>query len=228
MALRRYLEGGFMAATLDLSPDELLTTTRAVRRRLDFTREVPRELIEECLEIALQAPSASNHQGWHFVVVTDPEVRRRIADEYRKAWEIYLTLPISAGNLPVTGEARKGEQKRVVDSAQYMADHFEEAPVFLIPCIDATFGGEDNVMSCTRYGSVIQAAWSFQLAARARGLGSCWTTLHLIFAKEVAEILDLPDSIEQVALIPVGYSKGTDFKPAPREPLAEKLHYNAW
>lgn len=217
-----------MAATLDLSPDELLTTTRAVRRRLDFDREVPRELIEECLEIALQAPSASNHQGWHFVVVTDPDLRRRIADEYRKAWEIYLTLPVSAGNLPVKGKARKGEQKRVVDSAQYMADHFEQAPVFVIPCIDATFGGEDNVMSCTRYGSVIQAAWSFQLAARARGLGSCWTTLHLIFAKEVAEILDLPDSIEQVALIPVGYYKGTDFKPAPRQPLAEKLHYDGW
>lgn len=217
-----------MSATLDLSPDELLTTTRAVRRRLDFSKEVPRVLIEECLEIALQAPSASNHQGWHFVVVTDPELRRRIADEYRKAWEIYLTLPVSAGQLPVKTQERKGEQLRVVDSAQYLADHFHEAPAFVIPCIDATFGGEDQVMACTRYGSIMQAAWSFQLAARARGLGTCWTTLHLIFANEVAEILRLPGTVEQVALIPVGYAKGTDFKPAPREPLAEKLHYDGW
>jgi nitroreductase len=162
------------------------------------------------------------------VVVTDPELRRRVADEYRKAWEIYLTLPVAAHNLPVTTEMRRGEQRRVVDSAQYLADHFHEAPVFVIPCIDGTFAGDDGVMACTRYGSVIQAAWSFQLAARARGLGSCWTTLHLIFAKEVADILGLPDTVEQVALIPVGYAKGTDFKPAPREPLAEKLHYNGW
>jgi nitroreductase len=217
-----------MPATLDLSPDELLTTTRAVRRRLDFDREVPRALIEECLEIALQAPSASNHQGWQFVVVTDPKLRRKVADEYRKAWEIYLTLPVSAGLLPVKTEERRGQQQRVVDSAQYLADHFHEAPVFVIPCIDGTFGGDDAVMACTRYGSIIQAAWSFQLAARARGLGTCWTTLHLIFANEVAAILGLPDTVEQVALIPVGYSKGTDFKPAPREPLEEKLHYDGW
>lgn len=217
-----------MAATLDLSPDELLTTTRSVRRRLDFSREVPRELVEECLEVALQAPTASNHQGWHFVVVTDPEKRRLIADEYRKAWEIYLTLPVSASRLPVETTERKAEQDRVTSSAQYLADHFHEAPVFLIPCIDATFGGEDQVMACTRYGSIIQAAWSFQLAARARGLGTCWTTLHLIFAGEVAGILDLPDTVEQVALIPVGYFTGTGFKPAPREPLAEKLHYDGW
>lgn len=217
-----------MPATLDLTPDQLLTTTRAVRRRLDFERPVPREVVEECLDIALQAPSASNHQGWHFVVVTDPELRRKVADEYRKAWEIYLTLPISAGQLPVATEERKGEQQRVVDSAQYLADNYHKAPVFVIPCIDKTFEGDDQVMACTRYGSIMQAAWSFQLAARARGLGTCWTTLHLIFAKDVAEILGLPDTVEQVALIPVAYAKGTDFKPAPREPLSEKLHYDGW
>ncbi len=217
-----------MPATLDLSPDELLTTTRAVRRRLDFSRDVPRALVEECLEIALQAPSASNHQGWHFVVITDPELRRRVTDEYRKAWDIYLTLPISAGNIPVEGAERRAQQQRVVDSAQYLADHFHEAPVLVIPCIDDTFGGDAQVLDATRYGSIMQAGWNFQLAARARGLGTCWTTLHLMFAAEVAEILGLPDTVEQVALIPVAYSKGTDFKPAPREPLAKKLHYDGW
>jgi len=150
------------------------------------------------------------------------------ADSYRKGWEIYLTLPVYAGALPVEGEERRAQQQRVADSAQYLADHYHEAPALLIPCIDNTFGGENGVMSATRYGSVIQATWNFQLAARARGLGPCWTTLHLLFADEVAETLGLPDHIEQVALLPIAYSKGTDFRPAPREPLATKLHHDGW
>jgi nitroreductase len=215
--------------TLPLTPDDLLSTTRSVRRRLDLSRPVPRALIARCLELALQAPTGSNMQNWRWVVVDDPASRRAIAEQYRRGWEIYKTLPIAAGNLPTDSPGRAGLQRRIMASAQYLADHFHEVPAFLIPCITPRVADEVPVLQCSFYGSVIQAAWSFQLAARARGLGTCWTTLHLFFEREVAEALGIPyDEVQQVALIAVGYSLGTGFRPAPREPLEGKLHWNAW
>ncbi|MHB8646145.1 MAG: nitroreductase family protein [Thermomicrobiales bacterium] len=211
---------------LSLSADEVLTTTRSVRKRMDFTRPVERDVIEECLRIAQQAPTGSNAQGWQFVVVTDAAKRLAIADLYRKGWERYRS-----GRATTTYDDpnRATTQARVSDSAQYLADHFHEAPIFVIPCIlGRTDGLPANAQSGV-FGSILPAAWSFMLAARARGLGTCWTTIHLMHEKETADVLGIPyERVMQVALIPVAYTKGTDFKPAPRESLASMVHWETW
>ena len=222
-----------MATLLPLSLDELLTTTRAVRKRIDCDRPVERELVEECLRIALQAPTASNMQPWSFVIVTDPERKAAIGEWYRKSWAAYEEMPFAAGNLPYEDPQRKALQGRVMDSAGYLAANYERMPVFVIPCFsprpEAIPGLSPSFVQATLYSSVIQAAWSLQLAARARGLGSCWTTLHLLYEREIGEILGIPfDEVAQAGLITLGYTKGTDFKPGPREPLESKVHWDAW
>src|SRR5262245_58892796 len=212
-----------------LSPDDLLKTTRAVRRRLDFYRPVERAVIEECLQIALQAPSGSNRQRWHFVVVTDQAKRAALADLYRKAWAVYLTSPTAATNLHYENPVREAVQRRVGDSAQYLADHLERVPAFLIPCFPGLVDGQPSRVQAGTWGSLLPAVWSFMLAARARGLGTAWTTLHLLHEREAAAVLGIPyDEITQAALIPIAYTLGTDFKPAHRQPLDECLHWDSW
>ena len=215
--------------TLPLSPDELLTTTRAVRRRLDFTRPVERAVIEECFTIAQQAPTGSNRQRWHFVVVTDPAKRAAMAELYRQAWDVYLTMPTAAPNLRFDDPGRDAVQQRVSSSAQYLADHLQDVPVHVIPCITGRTDGQPVCGQAGAWGSILPATWSFMLAARARGLGTAWTTLHLMFEEEAAKLLGIPYAeFMQAALIPVAYTKGTDFKPAPREPLDRVVHWDAW
>ena len=206
----------------DLSTtDELLATTRAVRKRLDLSRPVPRELINECLELAVQAPTGSNSQTWRWVVVDDADKRKALADLYKKGAEGYLT---AAGE-----QTTDAQTQRVFTSAVYLMEHLHEVPVHLIPCVQGK--PEDPVplaMASGLYGSIYPAVWSFQLAARARGLGTALTTLHLLHAKEAAEILGLPDDVLQVALLPVAYTIGTDFKRAKRPPVADITHWNTW
>ena len=216
---------------LGLSVDELLTTTRAVRKRLDFDRPVHPKLITECLGLALQAPSGGNMQNWQWVVVTDPHKRAALAELYRESWSAYVESPYFPGNAPEHNDpAVQASYDRVVVSAQYLADNLERAPVFLIPCLAAptdrrpTWSG-----AAATLGSVIQASWSFMLAARERGLGTCWTTLHLAYEQEAAEILGIPhDRYVQVALIPVAHTIGTDFRPGTRKPLEAVLHWDGW
>jgi nitroreductase len=215
--------------TLDLTSDELLSTTRAVRKRLDLERPVPMELIRECLELATQAPSGSNMQGWHFVVVTDEEKRAALGRIYNKAFEIYRTLPMAAGNIEYDDPGRNAEQGRVFSSAEYLDEIMGRCPVLLIPCIEGKIDGMPNVMSSSLLGSVIPAAWSFCLAARARGLGTSWTTMHLMFEQEAAEVVGIPfETITQAALIPVAFTKGTDFKPGARVDLDAVIHHDTW
>jgi len=218
-----------MTETLRLSPDQLLTTTRAVRRRLDVERPVPLEVVRECLSIALQAPSGSNAQGWHFVVVTDPAKRMALADVYRRAFALYRDMPMAAGNI-VTGDAdRDRTQQRVMGSAEHLAAHLHEAPVHLIPCFEGRVDGQPLMVTASVLGSIIPATWSFMLACRARGLGTSWTTLHLMFEEEAAGILGIPFAdVSQVALVPVAYTRGTDFKAAAREPVESVLHLDGW
>ncbi len=209
----------------DLSiTDELLATTRAVRKRLDLTKPVPRELILECLELAIQAPTGSNSQGWRWLVVDDADKRKALADLYRRGGEDYLA---SAG-----AEAEKGSDeqiKRVFSSAIYLMEHLHEVPVHIIPCIAGKPAGDiPPAMAAGLYGSIFPAVWSLQLALRARGLGSALTTLHLLHEKEAAEILGIPDDMQQVALLPVGYTLGTDFKRAKRDPVSGITHWNSW
>lgn len=216
---------------LNLSADEVLTTTRAVRKRLDFDRPVEDEVIRECLEIALQSPSGSNAQSWLFLVVTDEAKRVALADLYRQSFDSIYRESDLAASVAYGGDdpARIATQDRVMDSASYMADNFHRAPVMVIPCLPMKIDGAANMMASSMLGSILPATWSFMLAARERGLGTSWTTLHLVFEKQAAEILGIPfEEVSQVALIPVAYTKGTDFKPAQREPVESVTYWNTW
>jgi len=214
---------------LPLDPDALLTTTRSVRKRLDLGRPVEREVIEECLELALQAPTGSNMQGWQWMVVTDAGKRAALADIYRRAYDIYRQMPQYIGALQTGDAARDAVQQRSASSADYLADHLAEVPVHVIPCIEGRVDGQPSMMQASVWGSIMPAAWSFMLAARSRGLGSSWTSLHLIFEEEAATVLGIPyREISQAALLPVAYTVGTDFRPAARQPLASVLHWDTW
>ena len=219
---------------LGLSNDELLSTTRAVRKRLDFDRPVPMEAIRECMELAVQAPTGSNAQGWQFMFVTDPEKRARIGEFYAQAFEIYKTMPVAIHKLHADSGDNElvASQARSAASADYLAENMGRAPVLMIPCIAGRTDNEAgaNIIAQTgTLGSVIPAAWNFMLAARARGIGTAWTTLHLMHEKEIAELLGIPfDDYMQVALIPIAYTKGTQFKRAYRPPVETVMHVDEW
>jgi nitroreductase len=208
------------------SVDRLLTTTRSVRKRLDLARPVDPRLIEQCIEIALQAPTGSNAQGWQFVVVTDAAKRARIGELYRKAFALYRARPEQPEYAAT--DPRHDQLPRVLDSATYLADHLHEVPVHVIPCVEGRCESQPPVVQASLYGSILPAAWSLMLALRARGLGSAWTTLHLVFEKEVAGLLGIPESVTQAALLPVAWYRGNDFAPARRLPARELTHWNAW
>jgi nitroreductase len=218
-----------MPPILDLSPDELLSTTRAVRKRMDFERPVDPALVRECIEMAAQAPTGSNAQGWHFVVVTDPAKRAKIGEYYKEGFQaFYGDRDAAFAAMPQDDPNYLETQHRVVDSAAYLADHMAEAPVHVIPCIEGRFESGPVKLHASIWGSLLPAAWNFCLAARARGLGTCWTTLHLIKEKETSELLGIPDNVMQGALIPVAHTKGTDFKPGARRDLDRVIHLDSW
>ena len=210
--------------------DALLSTTRAVRKRLDFDREVPDDVLLECLQLAVQAPTGSNRQGWRWMVIRDPEKKAALADMYRRAGGDYL----AAAAADLDGGSQQG---RVLDSANYLAQNLEKVPVFVIPLIigrmedavaEAPGGANLTNAAAGLFGSIVPAMWSFQLALRSRGLGSCYTTLHLGLEKEAAELLGIPDHMSQAGLIPVAYTKGTDFKPAKRGPVSDITYLDSY
>jgi len=206
---------------LDLTPDELLSTTRAVKRRLDLTRPVPAELLTECVELAMQAPTSTNSQTWHFVVVTNAATRAEVAAHYRAAWSTYAD-----GASP---DDPRPDESPLGAASRHLAAHLHEVPALVFPCIEGRPEGAGAPDLAALYGSIVQAGWSFQLAARARGLGSAWTTYHLDYEQEVAELVGIPyGEVTQVALIPVAYTIGTDFRPARRRPLESVLHWDRW
>ncbi|HTY27273.1 MAG TPA: nitroreductase family protein [Mycobacterium sp.] len=202
------------------SVDELLSTTRAVRKRLDLTRPVEREVILECLRLAVQAPTASNNQDWRWVVVTDPGKRAAIAEIYNSVGAEYLASKAK--------DANDAQSRRVYASASALTSTLAQVPVHVIPCIEKRVDGVPLVAAASAWASIIPAAWSFLLALRSRGLGSVWTTLHLAREREVAELLGIPDNVTQVALFPVAYTIGTDFKPATRGPVEDITSWNTW
>ncbi|GAA3651097.1 nitroreductase family protein [Nonomuraea antimicrobica] len=205
----------------------MLTTTRSVRKRLDLTRPVPMGLVRECLEIALQAPTGGNAQGWHWIVVTDAARRKAIGDYYGRSWRRYYDSESSAGNLFQDDPARSVAQRRVSDSAAYLADRMGEVPVLVMACITVP-GGLPEGNQAGLWGSLLPAAWSYMLAARARGLGTAWTTLHLAYEGEIAELLGIPGDVRQGVLVPTAYYTGETFRPASRQPLDEVLHLDHW
>lgn len=206
--------------------DKLLTTTRAVRKRLDLEKPVPREVVRECLDIALQAPTGGAAQRWRWLVIDDADTKAGLADLYRRAYSPYIEMQRAAAE----SSGRLGSSlERVMSSSDYLASVLERVPVHVIPCaLDRPPTALGDGMVAGFFGSIIPAAWSFQLALRSRGLGSAWTTLHLLYEKEAAELLGVPDTVTQVALLPVAYYTGDDFHPAPRRPAAEVTYWNSW
>ena len=208
-----------------MTPEELLTTTRSVRLRLDFDRPVPRDLLLDCLRVAVQAPTGGNRQGWQWMLVADAEKKRRIGELYRDAWYEYTK---ARPDYP-EGDLRREQLPRLKRSAEYLADHYGEVPAMVIPCIEGRVDGKGNLAIASIYGSIVPAAWSFMLAARLHGLGCAYTTLHLKYEREVADLLHIDyDRYTQVALLTVGYFKGESFKPAERIPLESLVHWDSW
>ena len=206
---------------LDLTPDELLTTTRSVRKRLDLDRPVEREVLEECLGLALQAPSGSNRQAWHWVFVTDAAKKKAIAEIYKECF----TAAYGPDVVPEMTET----EKRMWMSARFLADCFADVPVMLIACQWRRVDEAPHVEQAGYWGSLLPAVWSFMLALRSRGLGSAWTTLHLSREKEVADILGIPfERCAQAGLFPVAYTVGTEFKPGPRKSMDHIVHWDEW
>jgi nitroreductase len=216
--------------------DELLTTTRSVRRRLDLQRPVPLELVRDCVRIALQAPTGGNSQGAHFLVVADAGKRARLADIYRRAWAGYRKAPGSVYNRvnDAPPGQRREQLRRVAASADFLVDNLHHVPLHVVPCIEGRLGKAPpgpfaNIGSASAYGSVLPAAWSFMLAARSRGLGCAWTTAHLAYEQEAADLLGIPyEQVTQVALLPTAWYTGETFRLAQRRPLDETLHIDAW
>lgn len=201
--------------------DALLSTTRAVRKRLDLDRDVPDDVLLECLQLAVQAPTGSNRQGWRWMVIRDAEKKEALADIYRRAGGDYLRQ--------AAADADTGSQTgRVLDSANYLAENLGRVPVMVIPMIIGRLDDENMNSPAGLFGSIIPAMWSFQLALRSRGLGSCLTTLHLGLEQEAADLLGIPPHMTQAGLLPVAYTKGTDFKPAKRSPVSEITYLDTY
>jgi nitroreductase len=213
---------------LNLSADEVLTSTRSVRKRLDFDRPVERSVVEESLEIALQAPTGSNRQGWHWVFVTDPDKKQALADIYKANFELYANAPRQSFG---EGDIREERMDLVRESATYLTENFHRAPILMIPCIEGRLDNLPAFVTASAWGSLLPAVWSFMLALRERGLGSAWTTIHLMRdgEKQAAELLGIPyDTVTQGGLFPIAYTLGTDFKPAKRLPAADVSHWDSW
>ena len=202
---------------LDLSPDQLLSTTRAVRKRLDLSRPVERELLQECLDLAFQAPTGGNVQGWHFLLVTEAGRKRAISDLYRRS---------KRENDPSSAPP---EHQRSMDSSAYLAEPLHEVLVLLVPCIEGRVENAPMLQQAVTWGSILPATWSFMLAARSRRLGTAWTSLHLAYEREAAAVLGIPyEQVMQVALIPVAHTIGTDFKPGRRTRGDQRVHWDRW
>jgi nitroreductase len=214
---------------MTLSAEELLTTTRAVRRRLDFSRPIPRELLRDCVEIALQAPSASNRWSVQFVIVTEGERRRELGDAYREAYAAYKGSRGYIGKVDKGDDALNAQQQRTTGSAEHLAENFHRAPAIVLACSRGRVDGQPAFRAINLAASVQPAMWSFMLAARLHGLGTCWTSVSLWDEPRTAEIVGIPDGeVTICGVTPVAYTIGTAFKPALRPDPEEVIHWEVW
>ena len=214
--------------TIDrVATDKLLTTTRSVRKRLDLTREVEPQVIQDCIDIAMQAPTGTNAQNWAFVVITDPAKKKFIADTYRNGGEMMAGSGYPPPLEP--GDPREHVMPKVMESAGYLGEILEQVPVFVIACVRGRVESVPMVIAqASTYGSILPAAWSFMLALRSRGLGTAWTTIHLFQEQAISELLGIPADWTQTVLFPVAYYTGDDFKPAHRLPSDTMTHWDSW
>ena len=214
--------------TIDrVATDKLLTTTRSVRKRLDLPRDVEPQVIQDCIDIAMQAPTGTNAQNWAFVVITDPAKKKFIADAYRNGGEMMAGSGYPPPLEP--GDPREHVMPKVMESAGYLGEILEQVPVFVIACVRGRVESVPMVIAqASTYGSILPAAWSFMLALRSRGLGTAWTTIHLFQEQAISELLGIPDDWTQTVLFPVAYYTGDDFKPAHRLPSDTMTHWDSW
>jgi nitroreductase len=225
MTRMRTTESDPGASGFDLAEtDRLLTTTRAVRKRLDLSRPVERGLVLDCLRIATQAPSGGNSQPWRWLVVDDPGLRAGLADLYRRGYGPYIELQ-KAAIVAAGGD----ENHPILRSSDYLAAHLHEVPIHVIPCLLTRLPERPAPADMAGfYGSILPAVWSFALALRSRGLGTAYTTLHLHHERDAAQLLGIPDTVTQVALLPVAHVTGGDFRPADRKPVEAVTYWNGW
>lgn len=215
------------AADIDLAAvDHLLTTTRSVRRRLDFERPVPVDLVRRCVDIAMQSPTGSNSQGWHFLLVDDPATKEALADLYRRGFQQYAAVPQRPIFAP--DDPRAGQMRGILGSAAYLNKRLHEVPMMVVPCFEGRWEDLTVFHQAGSYGSIFPAVWSLMLALRARGIGSSLTTLHLMEEREAASVLGIPDDVTQTCLLPIGYYTGETFKPAGRIPARDRTYRNRW
>ncbi len=217
-------------------PDELLMTTPSVRQRLDLQRPVDRDLLTECMDLAVHAPNGSNQQAYRFILVDDVATRAKLADVYRAAMSDFVGR--SRTDSPEDNIDRSSAtQQRIARSVAYLAEHLHEVPVLCVPVFPGrTDGNGDDppdrtsaFWQASRWGSAIPVLWSFMLALRSRGLGSAWTTLTLVREREVAEVLGIPyERWMQVGLFPIAHTIGTQFRPTPRRPAVEVMSWNGF
>jgi len=213
--------------SLNLSADEVLSTTRAVRKRLDLTRPVPRHLIEECVDLATQAPTGRNRQRWHFLVVTDTAQRAAVADIYRRAVHLAQGTPLTANDLRRMNA--HGSWPGIADGLQHLYAHIHQVPAIVIPAVEGRTDDAAVPEQSGTWGSILPAVWSFMLAARARGLGTVWTTAQGPLERELDGVLGVPyREVMLAALIPLAFTIGTDFRPAKRVNRGQVLHWNTW
>lgn len=201
--------------------DRLLTTTKQVRRRLDLTRPVPHEVLLDCIELASHAPMGGNLERNRWIIIDDPALKAAIATRFGEVGRPYLVA---------NSELRPDERsQKVIDSAFFLIDHLAQVPALVLALrLDRPPLEESQGQVAAYYGSVLPGVWSFQLAARARGIGSAWTTFHLEHEAEIAQLLGIPPTVTQVCLLAVGYYTGNDFTPAPRRPAREITFHNTW
>lgn len=201
--------------------DLLLKTTKQVRKRLDLTRPVPHEVLLECIDVANHAPMGGNLERNRWMIIDDADTKAKIAEYFAAVGRPYL-----AANEAAPADGRTG---KVIDSATFLVDHLHEVPALVLAMrLDRVPDGASTGAYAGYWGSVVPGVWSFQLAARSRGIGSAWTTFHLEHEAEVADLLGIPPTVTQVCLLPVGYYTGDSFTPAPRRPAREVTYLNRW
>jgi nitroreductase len=200
--------------------DKLLTTTRTVRRRLDLARPVPPEVIEACLEVAVQAPTGAGYCAYHFLVLSDRDAKHRAGDVFRKASQWQLDIYAD----------RYAETDQMLAGIRVLMDRFEDVPLWICCCVgpQPVFDPEQPIWRYARLGSIYPATWSLMLALRARGLGSAWTSIHVRYEDELKQALGVPEPVSIAALLPAAYYTGDDFQPAKRVPARRRTYWNTW
>lgn len=200
---------------------EAMYTQKAMRRLKPDP--VSDDLIRRVIDAAIRAPSGGNRQPWNFIVIRDPQTKRTIADYYKRSWDA------SYGAMSGLEVERMDKQaRRNLRSALYLAEHLAEVPVLILVCLrNAPPPGAPEVIRASHYGSIYPAVQNLMLAARGLGLGTALTTLHRAYEREIKQLLRIPDAVETVALIPLGWPRGR-FGPASRLPVEKVTYYERW